>query len=64
MDERDALELLDSAAQRREPDEVGHEVDRHRIVADLAKDVGEPSGLRMRQRDDHDVDLQPVEHRP
>src|SRR3989454_1570398 len=53
--------LLDAGAQRGEAEDVGQEVDRDGVVADLVEDGGEARVLAVRQRDEHDVDLLPVE---
>src|SRR5439155_8357457 len=58
------VELLDAAAERGEAEDVGHEVDRDGVVADLVEDGGEARVLAVRQRDEHDVDLLPVEDGP
>ena len=60
MDDRHRLELLDAAAQR-DAEHVGHEVDRHRVVADLVQDPGQPRILGVRERDDDDVHRTRVE---
>src|SRR5207253_10328142 len=57
----DRVELYDAAPQRGEAEDVGQEVDRDGVDADLVEDGGEARVLAVRQRDEHDVDLLPVE---
>ncbi len=56
MDDRQPLELLHPAPQRSQPEDVGDEVDRHRLIADPLKDLTEPAVLLVGDRKKDDVD--------
>src|SRR5216117_54629 len=62
MDEGDRFELLDAPTERGEAEHVGDEVDRDEVVADLVENGGEARVFAVRQGDEHDVDLLPVEN--
>ena len=63
MDEGQALELLDAAAQRREAAEVGHHVNGHGLVADRLEEPAQPPVLLVGERQDDVIHLVGVEHR-
>jgi len=63
VDERQPLELLDAAAQRRKAAEVGHHVNGHGLVADRLEEPAQPAVLLVGERQDDVVHLVGVEHR-
>ena len=62
VDEGHALELLHAAPERGEAEEIGHHVDRHRLIADGVQQTAEPPLILVTERQHHVVHRPRVEH--